>query len=159
MRRFQQSVPWLLACGCCLVGLTGSPPPSSAEPAQPKSTPTSKFMRAKLISTQQVLEGLAIDDFRLIEKGAEQMRLMSRATEWDLVTGPEYQQHSAEFRRCCDDLIKRAKQKNSDACALAHLQLTLACINCHRFVRSTRIAGREMPAHGQYVSQLPVAAP
>ena len=100
-------------------------------------------MRAKLTDAQQVLEGLTTEDFSMIEKGAEHMQAMSRATDWNLITGPEYQLHSAEFRRCCEELVKRAKQKNLDACALSQLQLTMSCINCHRFVRSTRIVRKD----------------
>ena len=104
-----------------------------------KETPTEKFMRAKLSDSQKVLEGITTENFKLIEEGAEHMAIMSRAQQWSVIPGPEYLQHSAEFRRCCEDLKKRAEKRNLEACALSHLQLTMSCINCHKFVRSTRI--------------------
>lgn len=129
----------------CLLGavagslwLAGSPPTSAAEDPPKKNSLNQKFMRVKLGDAKDVLQGLATEDFKMIEKGADHLRMMSQATEWNVIAGPEYLQHSAEFRRCCDELIKRARKRNIDACALAHLQLTMSCINCHQFVRSTR---------------------
>lgn len=110
-----------------------------------KLSPTKTYMRAKLQDCQHVLEGLTTEDFKLVQKGAEHMQLMSRATEWTVIEGPVYAQLSGEFRRCCEDLIKRAKEKNTDAAALSYMQLTMACINCHRYVRSTRVAMQDGP--------------
>lgn len=110
-----------------------------------KETLTQKFMRAKLTDSQKVLEGITTENFKLIEEGANHMAIMSRAQQWTVIPGPEYLQHSAEFRRCCEDLKKRAEKRNLDACALSHLQLTMSCINCHKFVRSTRIVKNDKP--------------
>lgn len=119
----------------------------AAQPKQQedKKTPTQMFMRAKLESAQQVLEGLAVEDFQLIKKGADRMQAMSKATEWHLIEGPIYAHHSAEFRRCCEDLAKRADQKNIDAAAMSYMQLTMACVSCHRYVRSTRVVQNNQP--------------
>lgn len=112
-----------------------------------KETPTEKFMRAKLADSQKVLEGITTENFKLIEEGADHMAVMSRAQQWSVIPGPEYLQHSNEFRRCCEDLKKRAEKRNLDACALSHLQLTMSCINCHKFVRSTRIVKNDKRHH------------
>lgn len=117
--------------------------PAAAEKPAEKVSPTKTYMRAKLQDCNHVLEGLATEDFKLIQRGAEHMQLMSRAAEWSVVEGPVYAQLSGEFRRCCEDLIKRAKEKNADAAALSYMQLTMACMNCHRYVRSTRVALRD----------------
>lgn len=110
---------------------------------QRPEAPTRVFMREKLKDAQQVLEGLATEDFKLIREGAAHMQLMSRATEWQVVEGPIYAEYSAEFRRCCEQLAKRADEKNTKAATLSYMQLTLACINCHDFVRSSKIARNE----------------
>lgn len=124
--------------GLGAVGMT-APEKTKGDKAVEKATPTQRFMRAKLTDSQKVLEGITTENFKLIEEGADHMAIMSRAQQWSVIPGPEYLQHSAEFRRCCEDLKKRAEKRNLDACALSHLQLTMSCVNCHRFVRSTRI--------------------
>lgn len=138
----------LLVLAAGFLSLTGNRWTAAAKgQVEEKKTPTQIFMRAKLESAQQVLEGLAVEDFQLIRKGAERMEAMSKATQWHLIEGPVYAHHSAEFRRCCEDLAKRADQKNIDAAAMSYMQLTLACVNCHRYVRSTRVVqkGRRVP--------------
>ena len=102
--------------------------------------PVKPFMRAKLKYAQQVLEGLATEDFKLIKQGADDMQLMSRAAEWSIVEGPIYAELSAEFRRCCEQLAERAKAKNIKGATMSYMQLTMACVNCHDFVRSTKVA-------------------
>lgn len=139
MFRLKRSVPGLLGiavvCGCFISFNL----PAAEDPPAVKETPTQKFMRAKLTDTQKVLEGITTENYKLIEDGADHMAVMSRVQQWNVIPGPEYLQHSAEFRRCCEDLKKRAQRKDLDACALSHLQLTMSCISCHKFVRSTRI--------------------
>lgn len=111
-----------------------------AEKPEKPVNPAKTFMREKLKDAQKVLEGLATEDFKLIKEGAAHMQVMSRATEWHIVEGPVYAEYSAEFRRCCEQLAKRAEEKNAKAATLSYMQLTLACVNCHEFVRSTRVA-------------------
>ena len=41
---------------------------------------TASFMRAKLVGSQQVLDGLVSEDFHLIRRGAESMKKMSAIT-------------------------------------------------------------------------------
>jgi hypothetical protein len=111
-----------------------------------QETKVAKFMRAKLASSQNVLEGLVTEDFKLIEDGAQKMKVMSLAAEWQVIEGPIYAQYSAEFRRSADRLIQMSKDKNTDGAALSYVHLTLTCISCHKFVRSVAIAsGEELP--------------
>lgn len=126
--------------------MSGSRSPVGSAAQDETKRPTKTFMRQKLKDAQEVLEGLALEDFELIKKGADRMRHMSKATEWHVIAGPEYVQHSAEFRRCCEELFRQADKKNIDAAAMSYLHLTTTCIDCHKFVRSTRIARNLRPA-------------
>lgn len=103
----------------------------------------SRFMRAKLDSSQQVLEGLVTEDYKLIEQGAQQMQLMSKAAEWQIIPGPVYAQYSTEFQRSAEQLAKHAKDKNIDAAGLSYMQLTMNCVSCHRYIRGAKIAQGE----------------
>jgi len=102
--------------------------------------PVQAFMRAKLTHSKQVLEGLVIEDFDQIAKHGQELSLLSQAAAWNVLQTPEYKQHSLEFRRSADSLTKAAKNKNLDGAALAYVDVTLKCVNCHKYVRGVRTA-------------------
>ena len=104
------------------------------------------FMQLKLKSSQQILEGIVMEDFDRVAKHAQQMSLLSQAATWQVLQTPEYLQQSTEFRRAADALTSAAKKKNVDACALAYMEVTLKCVNCHKYVRSTRMASLDEPS-------------
>ncbi len=100
----------------------------------------SEFMRAKLTPSQRVLEGLTIEDFDLIAKHAQEMSLLSQAATWQVLQTAEYRDRSTEFRRSADALSEAAKKKNLEAAALAFVDVTMKCVNCHKYVRHVRMA-------------------
>jgi hypothetical protein len=93
------------------------------------------FMRAKLGHSQNVLEGLALEDFDLIGRGAHDLSLASQASSWQVLQTEDYARQSAEFRRSCDSLRSAAKAKNLDGAALAWMEVTMKCVQCHKYVR------------------------
>lgn len=104
------------------------------------------LMQKKLDHAQKVLEGVAVQDFDLIAKNAEELVLISKKAEWRVIQTPDYVRHSEDFRRQGENLVKYAKEKNTDGAALAYVQMTLSCVNCHKHVREVRIAGRNAPS-------------
>jgi hypothetical protein len=103
------------------------------------------FMRGKLIHMQKVLEGITIEDYDLIRSNANQMALLSKATQWRVLQTDAYQQHSAEFRRSAEAVVEAAKKKNLDGAALAYVDMTMKCVTCHKYVRSVRMANLDLP--------------
>jgi hypothetical protein len=100
-----------------------------------------EFMRKKLDISKNVLEGLSLENFELIAQNARNLRSLSSAAEWEVPTIPHVEQYLAythEFQRLCDDLVRKARERNIDGATLAYVQLTLNCVNCHKFVRTTR---------------------
>jgi hypothetical protein len=95
----------------------------------------STFMKAKLTHTKNIVEGLATEDFELIAKNAQEVALLSQAATWQVLQTKEYLRHSNEFRRSADALKKAAEEKNLDGATLAYLQMTMNCVNCHKYVR------------------------
>ena len=93
------------------------------------------FMRAKLAHSQNVLEGLALEDYDLIARGAHDLALASQASSWQVLQTEDYARQSAEFRRSCDALRTAAKAKNLDGAALAWMEVTMKCVQCHKYVR------------------------
>ena len=98
------------------------------------------FMRAKLASSQSVLEGLVTEKFDLVVSGGQRMIVMSRAAEWNAGEGDVYRRDTARFVDAAEELIKHAKAKNIEGATLSYLQLTMSCVDCHKHVRATRLA-------------------
>lgn len=111
----------------------------AAAPADQKATvepdKVAAFMRAKLAHSQNVLEGLAVEDFDLIDRGANDLALASQASSWQVLQTADYARHSDEFRRSCNALRAAAKARNLDGAALAWMEVTMKCIQCHKYVR------------------------
>jgi hypothetical protein len=96
------------------------------------------FMRAKLVHSQKVLEGLTLENFDAVTKHAQQMALMSNDASWNVIQSEEYYERSADFRRSLVELKQAAEKKNIDGAALAYMSVTMKCIECHRYLRQVQ---------------------
>lgn len=107
------------------------------EGQQPRPGQRAEFMRLKLDYSKRVLEGLTREDYNLISKNARDLKLMSQAAEWEVPIVPkvDYLRYTAEFQRVADELIDQSLKKNLDGATLAYVQLTMNCVNCHKYVR------------------------
>lgn len=109
-------------------------------PKKKKNEELSDFMRQKLDASGWVLEGLLTENFQLLEKGAKRMNEMSRVEKWRVSNDMMYRHHSEDFQARVDKLIKTAKDESSDAAALAYFDMTMSCIECHKWVRRVLVA-------------------
>jgi chemotaxis response regulator CheB len=107
---------------------------------QEPEKPLAVFMRTKLIHSQKVLEGLTTENFDLIAKESQKISLLTLAEQWQVLHTQEYEQHSREFRRTADALTAAAQKKNIDGAALAYVELTMKCVNCHKYLKQSRMA-------------------
>ena len=88
--------------------------------------------------SKNILEGLSLEQYDLIEKNAKALKVLSQAAEWEVPTIPnatDYVAMTSEFQRYADDLVRSAKQSNIDGATLAYVKLTMNCVQCHKFVR------------------------
>jgi hypothetical protein len=105
----------------------------SQEPRIPLET--RNFMRAKLLHSQKILEGLATENYDLVTKHAQEMSLLSLESQWNVLRTQEYVEQSADFRHAIAKLIEAADAKKIDATTLGYVDVTLKCIHCHKYVR------------------------
>lgn len=98
------------------------------------------FMRAKLKHSQRVLEGLVMEDFDEVAKGAQEMSLLSLAASWQVLQTPEYLDYSRKFRTAADTLSEKARKKDLTGATAAFNQVTVRCVECHKYVRAVRMA-------------------
>ena len=105
---------------------------------EPAKKGIAALMQRKLEHSQKVLQGIAIGDFDMIAKHADELSQISKAAEWRVVKSPQFELHSNEFRRNSESLVKAAKEKNLDAATLAYVDMTLNCVKCHKYLRERR---------------------
>ena len=106
----------------------------------------SVWMKKKLEFTEKILAGLASEDYDNIGKNARLMNTMSHLEKWVRGNTPEYRTQLKIFQNANDHLIRMADEKNLDGAALAYVQMTLSCVNCHKVVRASL---REEPSRSK----------
>ncbi len=111
-----------------------------ASPAQPRPNDVADIMVQKMRHAERVLEALALADFDTLAKESQALSLLSQEAGFKALMTAEYAQQSIEFRRSANALTKAAKEKNIDAAALAYMDMTMKCVNCHKHVRDVRMA-------------------
>lgn len=104
------------------------------------------FMRAKLDHAKNVLEGLTVENLPMVAKNSQAMALLSQDEQWRVLQTPEYLQRSVEFRRAVEGLTEAAKKENLDGATLAYVDVTMKCVECHKYVRRVRQAVVPMPS-------------
>jgi hypothetical protein len=99
------------------------------------------LMRAKLSSSQKVVEGLMSGDFGMIRKGGEDLKRICDATSWRMREDQVYAHYRAELARSAMRLVEQAKAENLDGAAYGYMHSLTTCIQCHEYCRNTlRIA-------------------
>ena len=110
--------------------------------AQTDPVPSTRdIMKLKLDYSHSILNGVATENFGLISANAEKLSKLSQATAFRARETAEYEVLSADFRRNADALAKAAKDRNADAASLAYVQMTLSCVNCHKYMRGGKRTG------------------
>lgn len=117
----------------------------------PQPLPTTKptddstvLMRAKLSSSQKVIEGLMSGDFAMIRKGGEDMQKICDSSQWKSTDNQVIAHYRGELRRSAIKLIKQAEEHNLDGAAYTYMHTMTTCINCHQYSRDVlRLADRD----------------
>lgn len=96
---------------------------------------TTPFMLRKLTYSRDIVSGLALEDFELISKRAQDLMLLSHEADWKVLTTPEYLKMSSDFRGSAERLRNNANEKNLDGATLSYFEVTLNCVRCHKYIR------------------------
>lgn len=99
-----------------------------------------EFMRLKLETAKSMVEGIALENYDLLEKNAKDLRKLSMGAEWETFTIPkiEYVAYTSNFQRAADELRDQAKAKNIDGVVAAYGKLTTSCVQCHKETRKKK---------------------
>ena len=106
-----------------------------AAPAK-RQTSTSDLMQKKLEFSQNILEGLALEDFEKITNNAKAMNGLTQIEAFFVADTADYRAQLKIFRFANDELVRLADEESIDGAALAYMQQTLSCVNCHKYLRS-----------------------
>jgi hypothetical protein len=111
-------------------------------PAHSDSAPAPSikpYMQAKLVHAENVLQGLVLQDFDRITRGAEGLRNTSLSTPGphgaDRLNDEVYQHFRLEFLRLSTRLAELAEAKNLEGTAFTYNNLTANCMACHHYLR------------------------
>jgi hypothetical protein len=145
----------VLAALVCGVLLLGGP---ALHGQGKKDGPTPSFMARKLMHAKDLLEGIALSDFKKIDRSADELLRLTNAEEWRAIKTARYEMFSNEFRRAAEGIIQKARAKNIDGVTVSYFEMTVSCVRCHSYVREVRearlpgapaLAARHAPGRGE----------
>ena len=99
-----------------------------------------KFMRQKLHSSNQILEGLCTDDLKMVSDGAKSLKKMSGEEQWRVSNDILYKRYSGEFVQAVEELQKESEDNDMDGTSMAWVNVTMKCLKCHEWVRNAVLA-------------------
>jgi hypothetical protein len=100
----------------------------------------SVWMKQKLEYSKNILAGVATADFELVVGNATRMKNFGALEKAVRGRDPAYLAQLKMFEFANQELIRTAKEENVDGAALAFTQLTLSCVNCHKYLRDPKRA-------------------
>lgn len=93
------------------------------------------WMKQKLVFSQNILNGLAQENYELIQENAMGMKGLN-TLEYFIRQKPEgYRTQLKTFEFSVNELARNAEEKNLDGATLAFTQMTISCVNCHKELR------------------------
>jgi cytochrome c556 len=106
-----------------------------AQDQDPDRVARRDYMRAKLMYSQNILEGLTRGDFKLIKTGIDEIQTITAGEQWISIDNEDYKKLTEEFKTATRRLKDAAETGNLEATALRYYQLSTSCIDCHVHIR------------------------
>jgi hypothetical protein len=103
------------------------------------------LMRAKLASSQKVVEGLMVQDLSLVRTGALELEKICAATEWHAKVDQVDAHYSFELQRTAKKLAKLARNDDLDGATYTYMHSITTCMSCHAYCRDVLHVARTEP--------------
>ena len=110
----------------------------AARPAQ--GPELAEVMQQKLVHAQKILAAVVTSDWTLLETESRKLDELTKDPRWMVLTFPEYAKYSAAFVRASQNLRRAAVQRDLEETPKAYVEVTLKCVECHRYLARARIA-------------------
>lgn len=122
----------MMAC-CVAGGIVAQDDDAKKEPK--KAADTSAIMADKLRFTQQLLTSLAKEDYPVLENSAQELRRIANE-QWQANPSEEYKSRLQVFWTTLEGIESGARREEIEEATLAYMQMTLACVRCHKSLRT-----------------------
>jgi hypothetical protein len=99
-----------------------------------------RVMRQKLEHAQKILEAVVTSDWASLEANSRDLERLTNDPRWTILRYPEYAQRSAAFTSAIRTLHKAAVQRDLEATPKAYIDVTMQCVECHRYLARARLA-------------------
>jgi hypothetical protein len=99
-------------------------------------------MREKLVRAQNILEAVVTSDWVSLETNSRELERLTDDPRWTVLKYPEYARQTAGFVKAIRALHLAAVQRDLDKAPQAYVDVTLKCVECHRYLARERIAKR-----------------
>jgi len=96
----------------------------------------SVWMQKKLVYSQEILAGIAVEDFDRVAAAAGHMRTLNKIEAFVRTRNPAYREQLKAFQDSNEEILRQAEAKNADGAATAFSQMTTSCIRCHKVLRN-----------------------
>ena len=107
-----------------------------AAPTPQQPTERERFMRQKLSMVNKIVEGLATEDFEMVEKGGKELAELAESATWVSDRDPFYGHYSSNFQQAVRGLIESADTESASKVTFAYVHVTFSCTACHQHVRN-----------------------
>ena len=112
---------------------------------------TSVLMRAKLGSSQKIVEGLMAGDYSMIRKGADDLAQICDSQNWRRHEDQVVTHYRAELGRGAAKLMKQSDEENLEGAAYTYMHTLTTCINCHEYSRNVLRIANDSSTKGMVV--------
>lgn len=99
-------------------------------------TERERFMRQKLSMVNRIVEGLATDDYAMVERGGKELAELAESAAWVSDRDPFYGHYSSNFQQAVRGLIDAADSESASKVTFAYVHVTFSCTACHQHVRN-----------------------
>jgi hypothetical protein len=97
-------------------------------------------MHEKLVHAQKILEAVVTSDWTSLETHSRELERLTSDPRWIVLKYPEYARHSGSFVASVRALHSAAAQRELEKTPKAYVDMTLQCVECHRYLARMRIA-------------------
>lgn len=127
------------------LSLWGAERNGTAEKPPAGQTDRAAIMRAKLASTQKIVEGLLANDFVLIQRGGDELDRIGHSDAWAAAEDQVYAHYRNELQRQAVKISRLGQERNLDGASYAYMHLLTACIGCHSHCRDVLHVATQIP--------------
>jgi hypothetical protein len=103
-----------------------------------QQSPVEALMKAKAGYAHRLLDAVVLGDLDTVRDQAFRLKAVAGTADWNVMNTQEYVRETEAFILAADRLLQSAASKNTEAAALAYVEVTLSCVRCHRYVRANR---------------------